>query len=427
MKKILLAILLLFFLTNKSHALSLNEAINIFYKKNNQLKSEKMKLKETKASTAGTVLSVLPDIRYGKTISQNSVLTLTNNSLVDLGARNLEKETFSISGDLSVARLIGAPAKSISILDAQKILFRINEQNLLLNAIETYLSVIRDEEILKTANENVMILEKYANLVKRRFDFGEVTKTDVEQSKARLSDAKSTKIQAEGRLKVSKANFIQIFRIESKSLFFPKEFPIIPSTFEEFEKLTKKNNLNLKYSDLNRTISKEDLVITTSAVLPFFSYSRTKVENDDNLLFQNIRKQEATEFSVTVPLVPRGGGEYGRVIQSKYAVNRAIYDYKNAKYELDSKITATWEDLQTTNANMISTRDTLAFNKSALESVKKEAQYGSRTTLDVLNAELEYFNANVNLIRMQHADLLSYYKILALMGSLDKNVFINKK
>jgi len=406
MKKILLAILLLFFLTNKSHALSLNEAINIFYKKNNQLKSEKMKLKETKASTAGTVLSVLPDIRYGKTISQNSVLTLTNNSLVDLGARNLEKETFSISGDLSVARLIGAPAKSISILDAQKILFRINEQNLLLNAIETYLSVIRDEEILKTANENVMILEKYANLVKRRFDFGEVTKTDVEQSKARLSDAKSTKIQAEGRLKVSKANFIQIFRIESKSLFFPKEFPIIPSTFEEFEKLTKKNNLNLKYSDLNRTISKEDLVITTSAVLPFFSYSRTKVENDDNLLFQNIRKQEATEFSVTVPLVP---------------------SYKNAKYELDSKITATWEDLQTTNANMISTRDTLAFNKSALESVKKEAQYGSRTTLDVLNAELEYFNANVNLIRMQHADLLSYYKILAIMGSLDKNVFINKK
>ena len=426
MKKILSTIALFIFLINKAEAISLNEAINIFYKKNNQLKSEKMKVKESKASTAGALLSVLPDIRYGKTLYQSAVFTLMDGSTNDLGTRNKDKDTFAITGNLSAGGTIMTPVKGITMMEAQKISFRINEQNLLLNAIETYLSVIRDEEILKTSVDNVDILRKYANLVKRRFDFGEVTKTDVEQSKARLSGAESTKIQAEGRLKVSKANFIQIFGVEPKNLFFPKELPKIPNTFDEFAKLAKKNNLNLRYSNMNQRLSKEDLAINTSAALPYFSYSRTRVRNDDNLLFEGIKKQEANELSLTVPLIPRGGAEYSRIFQAKYAVNRAIYDYKNAKYELDSKITATWEDLQTTNANIVSSKDVVAFNKSALESVRKEAQFGSRTTLDVLNAELEYFNANVNLIKMQHADLLSYYKILAIIGSLDKNIF-NKK
>ena len=411
---------------NRVEAMSLNEAINIFYKKNNQLKSEKMKVKESKASTAGALLSVLPDIRYGKTLYQSASFTLMDGLTKDLGKINKDKDTFSITGTLSAGGTIMTPVKGNTMMEAQKISFRINEQNLLLNAIEAYLSVIRDEEILKTSADNVDILRKYANLVKRRFDFGEVTKTDVEQSKARLSGAESTKIQAGGRLKVSKANFIQIFGVEPRNLFFPKELPKIPDVFEEFGKLAKKNNLNLKYSNMNQRLSKEDLAINTSAVLPYFSYSRTKVRNDDNLLFQNIKKQESNELSINIPLVPRGGAEYSRIFQSKYAVNRAIYDYKNAKYELDSKITATWEDLQTTNANIISSKDVVTYNKSALESVRKEAQFGSRTTLDVLNAELEYFNANVNLIKMQHADLLSYYKILAIIGSLDKNIF-NKK
>jgi outer membrane protein len=425
-KKILFAILFFIFLTNQLEALSLNEAINIFYKKNNQLKSEKMKKKEVNASATTNLLSALPDVRYSKTLYQNDVFTRSNGNIIDTGDSK-DRKTLSINGTLSLGGTLINPLKGATIIESQKILFRINEQNLLLTAIDTYLSVIRDQEILKTSIDNVDILEKYANLVKRRFDFGEVTKTDVEQSKARLSSAISTKIQSEGKLKVSKANFLKIFGVEPNNLFFPKDLPKIPQSFEEFKKLAKKNNLDLKYSEINKQLSKEDLIISTSAITPYFSYSRTRIENDDALLFQNgIKKQESKELSINIPLAPKGGAEYAKIFQSKYAVNRAIYDYKNALYELDSNITSAWEDLQTTNANIISAKDTVSFNKSALGSVKKEAQYGSRTTLDVLNAELEYFNANVNLIRMQNADLLSYYKILAIIGSLDKNIF-NKK
>ena len=266
-------------------------------------------------------------------------------------------------------------------------------------------------------------MDKYATLVKRRFDFGEVTKTDVEQSKARLSSAQSTKIQAEGSLKVAKANFVQTFGLEAKNLILPKNKPKIPQTFEEFQRLSRKQNLNLKYAVINKSLSKQDLAISANAALPSISISKVKVKNDDSMLQQGVEEKNSTEIGFSVPILPRGGAEYLKIIQSKYAVNRAIYDYKNAQYDIDSKIIATWENLQTTHANIKSAEDTVKFNESAFDSVKKEAQYGSRTTLDVLNAELEYFNAKVNLIKMQNADLLSYYRVLAIMGLLDINIF----
>lgn len=428
MKKFfLIQTLFLFLIINKAHSMSLNEAIIIFYKKNNQIKSEKTKIKEAKASAAATLFSILPDINYNRTISQETHYKFIHGPSLDLDKG--ERSTFSATDTISLGGTFVAPKKSATLLKAQKLSFRINEQNLLLDAINTYLSVIRDGEILKAANDNVEILKKYLELVKHRFEFGEVTKTDIEQSKARLSDAESTRIQADGNLKVAKANFVKVFGVEPKNLSFPSydNFPKIPRNFEELDKLAKTNNLHLKYSEINKKLSRQDLLMSLNGVMPSLSFSRVTIKDDDFLLQEGIREQESQEISVTIPLLPRGGAEYGRVMQSKYAVNRAFYDYANTKSDVNSKIIATWQELQTTNANIKSARDTVTFTKSALESIKREAQFGSRTTLDVLDAELEYFNANINLIKMQHLDLLSYYKILAIIGSLDINIFNKNK
>ena len=151
MKKNWLLILFLFLVCSSSYSMSLNEAILIFYKKNNQLKSEKTKIKEARASAAATLFSTLPDIRYGKNIEQSGYFKMINGSTTDIEKINKDRTTFSISENLSIGGTIIAPKKGMSVLEAQKVSFRINEQNLLLNAIEAYLNVIRDEEILHTA------------------------------------------------------------------------------------------------------------------------------------------------------------------------------------------------------------------------------------------------------------------------------------
>ena len=57
-------------------------------------------------------------------------------------------------------------------------------------------------------------------------------------------------------------------------------------------------------------------------------------------------------------------------------------------------------------------------NEVALNGVRQEALVGSRTTLDVLNAEQELLNSQVNLIQARHDVQVSYYGVLAGIGRL---------
>lgn len=57
-------------------------------------------------------------------------------------------------------------------------------------------------------------------------------------------------------------------------------------------------------------------------------------------------------------------------------------------------------------------------NEVALNGVRQEALVGSRTTLDVLNAEQELLNSQVSLVQARHDVQVAYYGVLAGIGRL---------
>ena len=62
----------------------------------------------------------------------------------------------------------------------------------------------------------------------------------------------------------------------------------------------------------------------------------------------------------------------------------------------------------------------------ALDGIRNEAEYGIRTVLDVLDAEVNYLNASVNLITSQSDEIYNLFSIKAITGNLsiqdiDKN------
>jgi len=54
----------------------------------------------------------------------------------------------------------------------------------------------------------------------------------------------------------------------------------------------------------------------------------------------------------------------------------------------------------------------------AFEGVRQEAQVGSRTVLDVLDAEQELLNARVSLVRAQRDLIVAGYEVLSATGRL---------
>ena len=54
----------------------------------------------------------------------------------------------------------------------------------------------------------------------------------------------------------------------------------------------------------------------------------------------------------------------------------------------------------------------------ALNGIKKESEFGIRTILDVLDAEVDFLNASSNLIKSQADEIFSVYQIKSILGSL---------
>ncbi|MBR3662035.1 MAG: TolC family protein, partial [Alphaproteobacteria bacterium] len=104
------------------------------------------------------------------------------------------------------------------------------EQNVLLNASKAYLDVLRDEAIVKLQKNNEKLLKKQLDETLARFDVGEVTRTDVAQSRASYAQAQSDLISAEGNLEISKANYLHYVGNQPDDLKTPeglqKFFPV---------------------------------------------------------------------------------------------------------------------------------------------------------------------------------------------------------
>ena len=81
-------------------------------------------------------------------------------------------------------------------------------------------------------------------------------------------------------------------------------------------------------------------------------------------------------------------------------------------------VTKAWEGWQTSQARIASYSDQIRAAEVALEGVTRESQVGSRTVLDVLNAEQELLTAKVNLVQAQHDETLASYQLRSTVGQL---------
>ena len=82
------------------------------------------------------------------------------------------------------------------------------------------------------------------------------------------------------------------------------------------------------------------------------------------------------------------------------------------------EVTQAWQDLAAARAQITAFSDAVRAAEIALEGVEHEAAVGARTTLDVLNAEQELFDARVDLVRAQRDEVVAGITLRGTVGRL---------
>ncbi len=294
------------------------------------------------------------------------------------------------------------------------------EQQVMQQAIEAYMDVVADSAILELARNNEGVLDKQLGASNERFKVGEVTRTDVSQSQARLSSAKSDVISAEGQLISSIAVFQKVigYKPEGK-LDVPDQFPEIPANLDEA--LTKARSASPQLLEAIHTAksAKFDARKDIGDILPQVALIGT-MERQDNVGYlggDSNYQDDSIGVRVSIPLY-QSGAEWSRVREAKAEARQRQHQAMDTQQLVEQRVTQAWEELETATATIKARQDQIKADETAVEGVKQEQEYGARTILDVLDAQQELFSARTGLVRAQRDRVVAAYNLAMNLGDL---------
>ncbi len=292
------------------------------------------------------------------------------------------------------------------------------EQQVLLQAVTAYMDVLQYSAIVKLRQQNIDVLDEQLRAARNRFEVGEVTRTDVSQAEARLRGSVSDYNFAESQLMSAKATYRQIVGHEPTNLAPAKPSGKVPKTLDAALDLGHRRHPSIIAATYGEEAAAYAVKVAEGALLPSVSV-QGKVGYSIN---PSYGVDSATSASALLQLnVPiyQGGTEYASVRRAKEQRDQALLEIDVARQQVRADILSSWGVLEAATASIDSARSQVEATNVALTGVREEANVGQRTTLDVLNAEQELFDARVNLVVAERDQVVASYSLLAAIGELN--------
>jgi outer membrane protein len=290
------------------------------------------------------------------------------------------------------------------------------EQSVLFNVAAAYLAVVRDRQVLSIRQQNVTNLQKQARAAQSRFDAGEVTRTDVSQSRARVSGAQGDLASAKANLEGSIAEYVAAVGSRPGKLKYSRLGPI-PSSLERALKTAQEINPRILAASWVREASIHDVKVAKGELLPELSLTAraTHTEHPAN----GFEYSETATISgvLSIPIY-QGGREYANIRQSKQISSQREIQIIEATRTVRQQVTSSWYTLVSSAQSITAAKAQVAAAVLALDGINQEYLVGSRTTIDVLNAQQEVLSAQLGLVSAEYARMISSYQLLQAMGKL---------
>lgn len=301
----------------------------------------------------------------------------------------------------------------------------VQEQSSFINTVIAYvgngtstLGVIEAQQLLALAINNEQVLAKQLQATNDRFRVGEITRTDVAQAEAALAGATAQRQVAEGNLQTARGTFQQVVGfLPPGDLVAPQPLALPVKTEQEATAMAANNNPQVIAALFNDAAAKDAVDVAFSQLMPQVSFQGQAFQSNNSATRSaNSNGYQAT-LQLTVPIY-QGGSEYSAVRQAKQLEQQSSRQVDDARRTAVQNAVQAWETLSAAKAAADSTREQVRANAVALEGVEREAIVGSRTTLDVLNAQQALLNSQTTLVQNLSQVVTASYQVAAALGRL---------
>ena len=424
LRKLSIATLTAALMAGTASADTLREALVSTYRSNATLTAQREALKATDATVAIARSAGRPQVNG--TVGINKNLTRSGVILEQQG----EDHNISVSGgvDLSLPLYTGGRVKNSvkgakTRVEAGRATLRAVEGDVFTEAVAAYMDVIRDRAVVELNRNNVRVLSTNLEATSDRFQIGDLTRTDVAQSEARLQQGRARLAVAQGNLTSSEAVYRRVIGHPPGELAPPPPLPPLPSSEDEAVRIALSDNPDLLAAQRFAVAAGYDVKVAEGGRLPSVSGvlagDYVNQITGDTGVFDN-RAGTATRvgLSGTVPIF-QGGLIGGRVRQAQAIEGQAFEQVIGTERSVVASTRASYANYHAAEEAIRAQTVAVKANELALEGVRAEQSVGTRTVLDVLDAEQELLNAQVLLVTAQRDLYVTGFQLLNAMGQAE--------
>ena len=418
MAKVLIIIIFLF--SKTAFSIDVDDAIKSTIENNPKVQIAYEKLQETKELIENAYNKKLPTIT--STISG----TYSNSDSSTVSATTTP-ETFTDKYKLSLTQnLYDAGEKNLEIerskilFDKEIINFKISIQNLILSAIDGYLTVINYEKSLESSNKNFDSVKRFLDETKTKFDLGSATLYDLQNAESAYAIAETNLFISQQDYDVSKITFNSIVGLE-------------PINLEDVIDLNKNINLNnliqnVEKNNYNLALINNDIRNTNILLAkeklsnkPSLDLSTSVEYSDSGRIDSGAEKTNGTiGLTLTIPIFQQNIDKSDiRKYQSKLLQYELTFE--DTKQDLKIQASNLYKNYQISKSNISSNNKQLKSIQTSLDSINEEYKIGTKTITDLIEAEGDLLNVKVNYHSSKKDMILNYFNIMALEGSLIQN------
>lgn len=390
----------------QARAETLTDALIAAYKNSNLLDQNRALLRAADEDVAVAVSSLRPVIDY--TVSstyRNQIGLFAGEDLNAIATLSAQMTLFD-----NGRNKFGIEVAKESVLAAREALIGI-EQQVLLAAVTAYMNVRSQLEFVLLRQRNVRVIEQELRAARDRFDVGEVTRTDVSLAEARLAAARSSLAAAEGDLAVAREAYKAATGAYPGTLAAPPGAPVTAETLDGAKAIADRTHPAIRQVQHQVTASELNLARSEASLGPSVRAEIAKTLDDDQA------HSMAYSLSYSQP-VYHGGQLRALSRQARANAEASRAGLLQTALNVEEAVGRAWAQLAVARAQIVASDRQIAAAQIAYDGVREEAKLGARTTLDVLDAEQELLDAQVNRIAATNQQYVAVYSLLGSMGLL---------
>lgn len=396
---------------------TLEDALALAYQSNPTLVAERARLRASDEGVARALSGWRPQITlsggFGKA---------TNNSSTGISrlGHNRDPRNYSVVLTQNIwkgGQTEADVARAKNQVRADQAWLLNTEQVVLFDGVTAYVDVVRDVAVLDLNANLERVIGRQLEAARDRFRVGEVTRTDVAQAESRLSRARADRIRAEGQLITSRAAYQRVMGQAPGKLEPAPPLNANPADEALSLKLAREQNFAVRQTQSLEKAAGNQVDLTLGELFPVVTLNGEYSESWESTSKRNQSDEASIIARVTVPLY-ESGLTRAKAREAKESVVGRRHDSAQTLRDVLRTVTQAWAKIETARAQITSFTAAVRATEIALDGVQQESLVGSRTILDVLDAEQELLNARVSLVTAQRDDVVATYDLKAAIGEL---------